>query len=842
MRIQRKKPATTLIELLVATAILSIGILVLAETFKYIQIAIQSSKNKTIATNLAQEKMQILKQKSYYNILPTTAPLYLSDFDPPLPYDNYFFPPENILEAGVNYTRYVYIQAVREDSGEIVILPPTTPDTGMKMITITIVWDNRGTPKKIQIKSLIANPDTVMSNCVVRGRIWDSSTLSPIENAVVNIAENQGFRDTSDLTGNYSITLNPGDYTLSVQARGYFPVLKSVSVAANETKTEDFSLIKMDTGTITGCPWLRTHLVISQVVGSSENAAGYDQEYVEIFNPTTYTWTVNGEIGLKFQRIYDSQRKEILIDYYTDYISSESFYLFANTTTVMVKGVAKNADAVWSDFNTTADFPYFGNQHNIIPVLGDGTDEGGGALELYQISSGKTMDMVGWNRNNGASGKKTAPFYETNPIPQNAGLQENEQYVRYSSTEGVSLYYGPAYDSNDNSVDFYVYSSSVSVVPRNSSNTLTVISGTPAGGAVVSCSDGLSSAATAYLTGNVPYAEFTMIDVATGAWSVIISSSGYSLLRDTVTIASAGDVYVFPSTSTFLDTEISWGYITGKVTDVSGSAIIPAIAITNYTFNTTANTTNGSYTLMVSTGYNTVVANPNNENPNYVSISSQNVFVGLGEIKSGLDFILYQGARISGFLTRDGVNALPGVPITVSDSNNAVVDQQTSDNSGRFTTNVISTGTYTVTPIVDSKETVSPSTYSVTLSAPGLTVFSATFTVSNALGYIQGSVSYQGEPVKTGVLIVVTTTTLSGSPPEPPDLDYSALTGPPFYLTSSNENGAYLIEARESTGSGYNVYAYYFIPGETTCTIVSSSTVNIQVIAGQKTTGVDFSW
>ena len=65
------RSGVTLVELMVSVVILSIGILGLVATFGGIQRAVQNAKNKTLASTLAQEKMQILKQKNYYQVLVT---------------------------------------------------------------------------------------------------------------------------------------------------------------------------------------------------------------------------------------------------------------------------------------------------------------------------------------------------------------------------------------------------------------------------------------------------------------------------------------------------------------------------------------------------------------------------------------------------------------------------------------------------------------------------------------------------------------------------------------------------------------------------------------------------
>jgi prepilin-type N-terminal cleavage/methylation domain-containing protein len=841
MRAARK--GVTLVELMVALVVLGVGIIMLINSFGYVQKAIQGSKNRTLASNLMQEKMQILKQLPYYQVLVTTDPAHdTTDFAPEsVNYDTGYFPPETVIEAGVTYTRYTYIQVAREDSGKLVQLSPSTPDTGLKLITVTVVWGTGGSKRKLSLLSVVANPDTVMSNSTFNGAVTDSANNAPVYGALVNVAENMGWRDSTDASGDYSIGLSLGNYTMVVSAPGYYTQFRSVSIAANQAQEQDFSLVKIATGSVSGTVWLRDHLVISQVVGSTVSA-GYDQEYVEVYNPTTFTWLMNGAVGLKFQRPVDAFAKTIAIDYDTDYLSSGGYYLFANAGTITAGGVSVNADAVWNGGNSTSDFPYFGTQKNIIPTSNE-SSEGGGALELYKVQDGTALDRVGWNRN---SGGQTAPFSETAGIDQNIGLEVGEQYVRYASTAGLSSVWGPAYDSNNNNNDFYD-AATIAYPPHNSLSSAISISGTPAAGSVVTASDGVSSSTTAWLTGGSrPYATFTLVDVATGTWMVIMSSGMYSLENDTVPIPSYGAVYVFPSSSTYLSQITGNAVITGHVTNVLGQPItapsLIKVASNGAGPDAYASAASGRYTLLVSTGLIDITANPGNANSNYVSVSSVSIPVGLGQVYSGVDFTLYQGARISGFVTRDGINPLPGVVVSVMDSNGNSMDQQVSDVNGRFTSLNISTGVYGVEPVLSSFEASSPGSQAVTLASAGSTVFSATFTVAGAMGHITGSVSSGGAPIKTGVLIVVTTSLLTGSPPAVPNFSTATLSGAPFFVTSSGEDGNYSLDVSQSTAPKYNVYAYYPKPSGGSATMAVSAVANVSVLAGQTAAGVNFSW
>ena len=109
----RNQSGATLTELMVATAVLSVGVIGMMGSFSGIQKVIQGSKSGTLAAGLAQEQMQILKQKVYYQILITTNPSYDNNFVPPAVYDPGYFPPQVILEGGVRYTRYTYIEVAK---------------------------------------------------------------------------------------------------------------------------------------------------------------------------------------------------------------------------------------------------------------------------------------------------------------------------------------------------------------------------------------------------------------------------------------------------------------------------------------------------------------------------------------------------------------------------------------------------------------------------------------------------------------------------------------------------------------------------------------------------------
>ena len=835
---------------MISTALLSVASVGMIGSFTGIQKALQISKSTTLAANLAQEQLQILKQKIYYQVLVTTSPAYDAAFAPPSAYDTGYFPPETIMEGGVIFTRYTLVEVVKEDSGVITVLPPATPDTGMKLVTVTVAWRLAGAPKRLAVRTIVANPDTVTANAIFTGVVRDAGTMAPIPGAVVTVAENLGWRDSSNASGSYSINASPGSYTLGTVVAGYFPSHRSVSIAANQTQTQDFTLVPMSSGSAVsaGSLWVIPDLLISQVVASTRqaDAADFVVQFVELFNPGAVPVTIQGNYALNFQVpsgcTYSNTCHGLPLTFVRSSAPARGYFVVANTATFTLNGVRVEADAYWPDA-AAASCSVPPNPAvwdlSAIPPKKQILDIGHGGSVWLTDSIGTVVDAVGWIHNANAP-----PKFEGAPLNLgSAGFADGIQMVRTSSPNFVSSAYGRSYDYGFNNVDFTTVA-----VQHDAFGALspaqTLLAGRPAVGAIVSANDGLSLSTQAYSYGFPPTARFALTQVATGTWTMLVSSGNWTLQHDTVTIASAGSVFALPSTMTFLDTLNYHGFISGTVTDALGAPISPAVPVDPGGMGAAqyASVANGRYLLRVSTGLVDVTANSGiGAAASYVSVSSLGVSAQLGRVTSGVNFLLSQGGRVSGFVTRDGVNPLPGVSVTMLDANGYARDTQVSGSDGRFTSLNISTGSYRIEPALDEIETVSPSSALVTVT-PGGTVFSATFTVSGALGSITGAVTAGGAPLRTGALIVVTTATLAGTPPAPPSLSSATLTGSPYYVASSREDGTYRVEVRQSTSPAYRVYAYYITYPGGAPTINAQSASGVQVLAGQTTTGVNFSW
>src|SRR5262249_22770123 len=129
---------------------------------------------------------------------------------------------------------------------------------------------------------------------------------------------------------------------------------------------------------------------------------------------------------------------------------------------------------------------------------------------------------------------------------------------------------------------------------------------------------------------------------------------------------------------------------------------------------------------------------------------------------------------------------------------------------------------YTVEPALDSAESSSPSSVDIVLSSTGSTTYVSTFTVSSALAEITGQVTLSGSAINTGVLVLASTTTLTGGATSPPP-SLSGANGlacrPCYYTVSSDASGTYSLDVRSSPSTAYQVYGWYSTMSGNTATI-----------------------
>lgn len=832
----------TLTELMVSVVIISIGILGFFGAFSFITKSLYVSRTRTLATNLAQERIEVLKNLTYYELLITTSSSSDNNFTPSIAYDNTNYPPETISIGGINFTRYTYVSLAQIDSDVITQVAYTYPDTGMKQVTVNVIWDDRGSKKKWSLTNLLENPNVNPLDSSLSGTI-NKTTGGALPGAVVKAEENPDWSASADSSGNWSFRVYHGSYTIRASSAGYFDSVsaRQSATTGSNTVVPTISLQPISSGTISGIVWLSTHIVISQVVVSSQqaDALNFRAQYIELFNPTTGPVNIGGSppsIKLNIRAPItcandlncSDATNGINLTYVSTYVAANHYYLIANTTTFTVNGSSAAADAYYSDTavddcaiapnNTRWNLTTSPQKKMIFPV-----DHG--ATVWLTDSAGAIIDAMGtWHTGTTYNCENACPY-----VASPTGFPDNAQLVRFSSPAASAAdleTYGDAYDSNNNLVDF-AYRSPIDISPRNtSSSTKTVVSGTPAIGALIAASDTLSGSTQAYRatvsSGSMvhPYAAFSLPGVSTGTWSVVITSAGYFVQIDTVSVQS-GAVTSIPSSSTVpswpvsnnysvrLTTPSVGAYVEGIVTNISAQPMSGIQVLAAGTPKVTG--ANGAYFAATSSGTISIVANPNNANPSYVA-QLVTPTLATGEVYTQ-NFILSGGGALQGYLTT-GTTPLPNY-VVVARIGGSQYGSGVSNTTGSFYIRNLSTGTYTIAPALEVGQDSDPNTIGSTVLS-GQTVFVGTFTVSGAFGYISGTVTNSGANVTSGALLLASASAIPASPTSIAGSSSAALT--PIYAVSSKADGTYVLPVRG--GSVY--YLSVYVP-----TINANSTVTV---------------
>jgi prepilin-type N-terminal cleavage/methylation domain-containing protein len=859
----------TLTELMVAVVILSVGVLGLFGAFRFIARSTFISRATSLATNLGQERIESLKNLSYYSLQITTATGTDATVTPSILYDTVNYPPETIAIGGITFTRYTYVGMAELTGSDITNVAFTYPDTGLKQITVYIVWNEAGNKKVWSLRNLLENPNINPLDATVSGTVHDGAGNN-VASAVVVIEQNEDWGAKTSVTGAYSFSVYHGTYTVRASSTGYSDgVSASFSLAKGGTaNVPTITLTAVATGYLTGTAWMNTNLVISQVVASTVTQAGdgttHDMEYVELYNPTTFPINV-GTTGAGYNTImlgYADETGTTLWDSsffcpscffmtkVTTYVAPSHYYLIANASYFYISGGWIAADA-WT--NSAAAGPPL-TYPDIIK-----NDKAGGVWMYYDWQHGDPnpyIDIVGWADNN------TAPtwYYEGNYIPNKAsddgiGSPSGKQIVRVSSP-GISVAnlpnFGRAYDSNNNSQDFlyegnYFNSFTSFIPPKNhAAGAFTPLTGkvpTLLGTTYISASDtnsGSTQAFTAFITSgalSLPYSRFQLAGVSTGVWSVSAAYSPYSASYDNVTVTQNAFTGV-PNASTLpiwpgaglnhmqLTSTTASGYVKGVITDNNNVPISGIVVQGGGASKTTG--ANGVYFMPVSSGSVTIIANPNNVNPSYV-YAVQTPFVTAGAVTTQ-DFSLSLGGRITGYVTT-GTTPLGYQAIAATDGSGSQAGSGVTDTSGNFTIRNISTGTYTIFPVLESGQDVNPNTISTTLTSAG-TVFSGTFTVNGAFGSIAGTVSDASGLVTSGALILASTNSIASTPSA--IVGSSAPAQVPVYMVSSKADGTFTLPVRG--GSTYYLSAYVPVISGANVTVTTKTYSGIIVSPSVATT------
>lgn len=284
-----KEKGFTLVELMVAVSILAIFFLAAISAFFGIGRGILITKTRTIATTLAQEKIESLKNIPYYRLIVSTD----TDYD-----RTYYQPETDIMVGGTQFERRAYICKVEESAGRLV---ETNKDAGLKKIKATVLWNENGEEKTLEVTNLYENSERSALNAKIYGTITTTATV-PINRARVVVVENPSWEDYTGADGGYCIRLAPGEYNLRGTHREYFDTGCNVSVQTYESVTRDMNMFAKVRGSAQG----RVVNLSSQPVnggivycndGLSPATTTNTNGYYFIQNSATGTWTISAASG-----------------------------------------------------------------------------------------------------------------------------------------------------------------------------------------------------------------------------------------------------------------------------------------------------------------------------------------------------------------------------------------------------------------------------------------------------------------------------------------------------------------------------------------------------------------
>lgn len=827
----RNTRGVTLTELMVAVVILTIGVLGMFGAFKYINIAIHVARARTLATNLAQERVESLKNLTYYELLVTTSASTLTAGATTFLYDTANYPPESISIGGITFTRYTLVSMADVESDVISAVSYTYPDTGMKQITVNVVWRDNGATKVWTLNNLLENPFVNPLDSSLSGYAA-TPTGARLAGTKVEIQQYPDYTATTDSSGNYSFRIYHGTYTVRMSSSGYYdwisPIIQTYQGGSTVLNS---SMTAIATGTIAGIAWYNPNLVISQVMASSVQASGFDAEYVELYNPTTGQINIATAGNAALVRFnYGSGNNEscsnVPMVYVSTFVLPNHYFLIANTPSFALGNVTYSADAYYDGgFNHGNCSPWNGGTWSALSGY-DVIQSGHSGLVWLSDTGGNTIDAAGWTNGgatpNNCSGHCSQSCNGT-CMPLTNGLEPGEQAVRVSSPAAsldvsATSAYGRAYNSGNNAADFFYpadnQSYRIQFPPKNSASSAVPITGVPAIGAYVGANDtnsGSANAASVSISSagqSLPYARFSLPGVSTGTWTVEAALNGYYQEFSNVAVVQnqttavpnaatspawtgAGLAHVRMSSSTLN------GFVKGQISDINGTNLSGITVQAGGGTKTTGS--NGMYFMSVSSGPTVIVVNPSNANPGYIQ-DVLSVDVTQGQITTR-DDTLTQGVTLQGYMTT-GTTPVPNFTVSATKGGNQMGTAVTNA-SGIFTIRNLSTGTYDVTPVLDVGQDSNPNGITG-VSAPSGIVFVGTFTVTGAFGTISGNIRLNGAPVTTGALIMASTTTIGATPPAIAGSSSAALS--PYYSASSKADGTYSLPVRGSTSYSISVY------------------------------------
>ena len=813
-----------LLDVLIAALIVTIVGIAVALAFSNVSRSMVFSRMRTVANNLAQEKVEAVKSISYGDIKVTSAG-DLSSYG----YDNTNedYVPETVTAAGVQYKRYTTLWLASEQlvGGKTVIstMTPSSFDCGVKKIKVEVKWVSNNRQQSLVLYNLITDPEKETKNGVVYGFVTSTDTTLPLADVEVAVVQNMAWSTITSATGYYIIeTTMPATVQVTAFTDDYFSATSNnITIPARC----DLQLSKIPVGIIDGYVVKNDHLIISLVVATTiynqyRYSSDVDEEYVQLYNPTTWQWEISNDWPynhdyVKFYYVNSSNQISQFpsMTYRTDSLPSYAYYLIGNQSHLYLNQTRVDPDAY-----------YDGN------VMTSSAAAGVAICNRYNV----WLDSVSWGRVSGEGTVPPSKAVETKGFTVSGKSPIAPGYMLYriglGSTGTFTVRGGGANDSNDNSSDFcYEAIGKTCGPPYSSSLSSPPASGTPACGAFVS-SDGCPyNDITDTCTVKSDHGAYYCIKVTSGSCNIHISLGNCYADINNISIRDGEhktlSTVCLNSSCSGSSSSSSSGTISGVVMNGVNNKVLPGILVSVGAYSTITND-KGKYVLLVDTGPYMVIANPNNNSSSWTS-DAESITVPSKTVVTVPNLLVYPATTISG-LTRNDVSApLPYVMITASVTSVGDLRTVTSGPDGTYKIVGIRTGSCSVYPIIGDADTyTSDKTYPVTL-AQGVENSGNNFTIYSGRGKIRGTARYNNGSITTGALIIATTGPVPADPP--PSINSAFIASPiAYYGTVSIADGSYELVVKK--GYSYNIRVWYArLLNNNTITTISKTAVSGQV-------------
>lgn len=219
----------SLVEMVVASAILLFSISVIMNAFVTGNIINKRSSETAIAANLARKKLELVKNKGYANIIDEAEADVGSDY------------------PGFKWTVSVsYVQ--KDESGTYI---EAASDKGLKKVVVKVSWSGEG-KNEVEVLGVVANANLYSVQGGISGYVYETGGSTPVDGATVATSDGLYSANTSS-DGSYSIdNIIEGAYTFYASKSGYSTSSQAVTVTAG-TVTSDVNFNIVDNpGAISG--------------------------------------------------------------------------------------------------------------------------------------------------------------------------------------------------------------------------------------------------------------------------------------------------------------------------------------------------------------------------------------------------------------------------------------------------------------------------------------------------------------------------------------------------------------------------------------------------------------